>query len=339
MRIGLAFDLKEAGAAPPPPQPPDELRPDDIDEEYDPPATVSAIEGAIAAHGHEVVRLGGGRGFLERILREPVDFVFNISEGRGTFRGREGQVPSILEMLGVPYSFSDPLSLGISLDKDLTKRLVAAAGVAVPAGWMVRRAEDLERLASENPPFPLFAKPAFEGSSKGIRSTSLIPDGATLLRVVPSLLRDYRQPILVEAFVRGDEYTVGVVGNDPPAALGAMRIRPKAGPDPSFAYTIEVKRDWENLVAYDVPAPLPPGILERLLSDAVLAFRALECRDVARVDFRMDGDTPLFLEINPLPGLSPVYGDLPILARGHGLSYEGFMGRILDAGLKRCGLA
>jgi D-alanine-D-alanine ligase len=350
MRIGLAFDLKEAGAAPPPPgrpgdfpgEQPDDLpgeQPDDLFEEYDPPSTVAAIEGAIAARGHEVLRLGGGRAFLERVLCEPVDFVFNISEGRGTFRGREGQVPSVLEMLSIPYSFSDPLTLGISLDKDLTKRLVAAAGVAVPPGWMVRGGDDLERLATSNPRFPLFAKPAFEGSSKGIRSTSFIPDGDTLRRVVPSLLRDYRQPILVETFVSGDEYTVGVVGNGPPQALGAMRIRPKSGPDPNFAYTIEVKRDWENRVAYDIPAPLPPGPLARLLEDAVRAFEALECRDVARVDFRMDGETPLFLEINPLPGLSPVYGDLPILARGHGLSYEEFMGRILDAGLLRCGLA
>lgn len=333
MRIGLAFDLREADAAPPPPD-----RPDDWFEEYDPPATVSAIEGAIAGRGHEVVRLGGGREFLERVLAERVDFVFNISEGRGTHRGREGQVPSILEMLGVPYSFSDPLALGISLDKGLTKRLAAAAGVAVPPGWMVRRPEEVERLAGEDLPYPLFAKPAFEGSSKGIRATSKIPDAEALRRVISSLLGDYRQPILVEAFVAGDEYTVGVVGNDPPEALGAMRIRPKSGPDPHFAYTLEVKRDWENQVAYDVPAPLPPVPLERLLADAVRAFRALECRDVARVDFRMDGGTPLFLEINPLPGLSPAYGDLPILARGHGLAYEEFMGRILDAGLKRCGL-
>lgn len=333
MRIGLAFDLKAAGAAPPPPG-----RPDDFDEEYDPPATVSAIEEAIVARGHEVVRLGGGREFIERILAQRVDFVFNISEGRGTHRGREGQVPSVLEMLGVPYSFSDPLALGISLDKDLTKCLVAAAGVAVPPGWMVRGAEDLERLAAGSPPYPLFAKPAFEGSSKGIRATSKIPDAEALRRVIPALLRDYHQPILVEAFVAGDEYTVGVVGNAPPEPLGAMRIRPKSGPDPHFAYTIEVKRDWENQVAYDAPAPLPPGPLARLLGDAVRAFRALECRDVARVDFRMDGATPLFLEINPLPGLSPAYGDLPILARGHGLSYGEFMGRILDAGLRRCGL-
>lgn len=338
MRIGLAFDLKGAGVAPPPPDRPDDF-PDDIDEEYDPPATIAAIEGAIAGRGHEVVRLGGGREFLERVLCERVDFVFNISEGRGAHRGREGQVPSVLEMLGVPYSFSDPLALGISLDKDLTKRLVSAAGVSVAPGWMVRNEDDLGELAGGDLPFPLFAKPAFEGSSKGIRETSRIPDGETLRRVVPALLKDYRQPILVEAFVAGDEYTAGVVGNDPPEAFGAMRIRPRSGPDPHFAYTIEVKRDWEKLVAYDAPAPLPPGQTERLLADAVRAFRALECRDVARVDFRMDGETPVFLEINPLPGLSPAYGDLPILARGYGISYGDFMGRILDAGLKRCDLA
>jgi D-alanine-D-alanine ligase-like ATP-grasp enzyme len=256
MRIGLTFDMKPAGSPVP------SGLPDDLFEEYDPPSTVGAIEAAISECGQEVVRLGGGREFLERVLREPVDFVFNIAEGRGTFRSREGQVPSVLEMLGIPYSFSDPLTLAISLDKPLTKRLVA-----------------------------------------------------------------------------GDEYTVGIIGNTPPEAIGAMRIRPRSGADPDFVYSIEVKRDWENQVAYDVPPPLPPDLLARLYADAVKAFSAIGCRDVARVDFRIRDGVPVFLEINPLPGLSPAYGDLPILSRGMGLAYPELMSRILSAAFARCGLA
>jgi D-alanine-D-alanine ligase len=334
MRIGLSFDMKHPGA------PPVEGLPDDLFEEYDPPATVASIEEAIVACGHQVVRLGGGREFLERVLRERVDFVFNIAEGRGTYRSREGQVPSVLEMLGVPYSFSDPLTLSISLDKPLTKRMVAAAGVAVAPDWVVGSAEELDRIARlPDLPYPLFAKPAFEGSSKGIRSTSKIPDAPALRAVVGAMLKDYRQPVLVEGFVEGDEVTVGVLGNGAPQVLGSMRARPKKGPDPGFVYSIEVKRDWENQVAYDVPAPLKESVRERLHADAVKAFQAIACRDLARVDFRIRGDVPVFLEINPLPGLSPAYGDLPLLSKGMGLSYHGLMGRILATAFARCGLS
>ncbi len=336
MRIGLTFDLKEPGGAAPPGLP-DNL-PDDYYEEYDPPATVASIQGAIADHGHEVVRLGGGREFLEKALRERLDFVFNISEGRGTFRSREGQVPSILEMLDIPYSFSDPLTLSISLDKPLTKKLVAAAGVAVAPDWVVRDESDLEDLAGRDLPFPVFVKPAYEGSSKGIRRASRVRDALALRTVAGEMLRHYHQPVMVEGFVAGDEYTVGVLGNEDARAMGAMRIRPLAGPDPHFVYSIEVKRDWQNQVAYDVPAPLGEDSLKRLCDDAVRAFRAIGCRDLARVDFRVRDGVPIFLEINPLPGLSPVYGDLPILARGMGTPYPDLMGRILAAAFTRCGL-
>jgi D-alanine-D-alanine ligase len=333
MRIGLAFDMKVPGTPAPPGVP------DDLYEEYDPPTTVASIQEAIAAQGHEVIRLGGGREFLERVLAERLDFVFNIAEGRGVYRSREGQVPSILEMLGVPYSFSDPLTLSISLDKPLTKRMVAAAGVAVAPDWLVRTEADLRALSAKELPFPLFAKPAYEGSSKGIRQTSRIADAGSLVPVVGDMLADYHQPIMVEGFVAGEEYTVGVIGNDRPEAIGAMRIRPKAGPDPDFVYSIEVKRDWKNQVAYDVPPPLEPDVRDRLYADAVKAFKAIGCRDLSRVDFRVRDGVPVFLEINPLPGLSPEYGDLPLLSKGMGVSYEQLMARILKTAFERCGLA
>lgn len=331
MRLGLTFDLKPPGAALAPGEP------DDRFEEFDPPETVEALARTLGELGHDVVLLGGGRPFLEKILETPVDFVFNIAEGRGTGRSREAQVPAVLEMLEIPYALSDPLTLSISLDKALTKRLVALEGVAVPRDLLVRTPEDLRRAGDL--PFPCLAKPAYEGSSKGVRDDSVLHGPEEARAKVPALLAAYRQPILLEEFVEGDEYTVGVVGNDPPRAVGAMRIRPREGPDPRFVYSIEAKREWRRRVAYDVPAPLPAEEVRRLFSDAVKAFAAIGCRDAARVDFRIRRGTPVFLEINPLPGLSPDYGDLPILARGHGLSYPELLGRILDAAFRRCGLA
>ena len=136
--------------------------------------------------------------------------------------------------------------------------------------------------------------------------------------VVGDMLADYHQPIMVEGFVAGEEYTVGVLGNDRPEAIGAMRIRPKAGPDPDFVYSIEVKRDWKNQVAYDVPPPLEPDVRDRLYADAVKAFKAIGCRDLSRVDFRVRDGVPVFLEINPLPGLSPELRGPAPPQQGHG---------------------
>lgn len=334
MKIGFAYDLKVPGAPPPPGVP------DDLYEEYDPPATVDAIAGAIVGVGHTVVRLGGGREFLEKLLAERVDFVFTISEGRGTFRSREGQVPAVCEMLGIPYSFSDPMTLALSLDKPFTKRLVREAGVETAPDWTVNDAAELRALAArEDLPWPLFVKPAYEGSSKGIRQSSKVPHRQALMAVAEEMLATYGQPVMVEGFVPGDEFTVGVVGNDPPRAIGAMRIRPKSGPSPDFVYSLEMKRDWENCVAYDVPPPLDDNTLSQLYGDAVKAFRAIGARDVSRVDFRIREGVPVFLEINPLPGLSPVYGDLPLLSKGMGVAYQELMRRILDACLSRQGIA
>jgi D-alanine-D-alanine ligase len=332
MRIGLAFDMKVSGEPAPPGVP------DDLYEEFDTPATVASIQEAIAACGHTVVRLGGGREFLEKVLAEKVDFVFNIAEGRGTHRSREGQVPSILEMLDIPYTFSDPLTLGISLDKPLTKRMAAETGVSVAPDWLVGSGSELEALARLDLPYPLFAKPAYEGSSKGIWQTSRLSDAGALREVVAAMLEGYRQPVMVEGFVAGDEYTVGVLGNGFPEAIGAMRIRPKSGADPNFIYSIEVKRDWKNRVAYDVSPPLEPAVRDRLHSDAVKAFQSIGCRDLARVDFRVRDGIPVFLEINPLPGLSPTYGDLPILCGGAGMTYQDLMARVLDTAFGRYGL-
>lgn len=324
--IGIACDLKSDFAG-------QVDGPDDRLEEYDSTATVEAIAAALRALGHAPRILGGGRRFLERVLSRPPDLVFNIAEGFGT-RSREAHVPAVCEMLGIPFTHSDPLTLAVTLDKAAAKRLVASAGGATPGFAVV---ESLEDLAGVSLPFPLIAKPLFEGSSMGIRRTSRVDDGRALRREVERLLEDYREPVLVEEFCPGAEITVGILGEGATArAIGAMEIVPRRGSRERFVYSLEVKRDWRTEVEYHVPPRQPETTVRAVLDLALAAYRALGCRDVGRVDTRLAADgIPRFLEANPLPGLAPETGDLVILAERSGLSYEALIDRIVQGALAR----
>jgi D-alanine-D-alanine ligase len=205
MRIGIAFDLKGDFSI-------DGRRPDDWLEEYDSEGTIQALQDAIAALGHEAICLGGGRTFLERISKNPVDLVFNLAEGsRG--RSREAHIPALLEMLEIPYTHSDPLTLAVTLDKEMAKRIVLSEGIPTPAFKLIRNQRDAENIGL---PFPLFVKPAYEGSSKGIRSHSRVEGEEELEREIQRLLKEYGTPVLVETFLPGREFTVGVLGNGSP---------------------------------------------------------------------------------------------------------------------------
>jgi len=326
VRIGLSYDLKgdvpACGG------------PDDVFEEYDSPATVDFISNTIEERGHTVVRLGGGSAFLENLRGRNVDLVFNISEGRGSFRSREAQVPSVLEMLEIPYTGSDPQCLAICLDKSVTKKLVAAEGVPTPRWLTIAAEEDLSVASWESLSYPVILKPAYEGSSKGIRLTSLA-DGPEQARCEAlKILESYRQPVLVEEFIQGDEVTVGIIGNRPPRIVGIMRIMPRKK-NGHFIYSVEVKRDYLNLVDYECPAPLDTALVEKITSDSLKIYRSLGCRDFARVDFRVSAaGVPNFIEINPLPGLGS-YSDLIIMARMMGWKQEQVIGAVLDAALER----
>jgi D-alanine-D-alanine ligase len=334
LRIGVAFDLAPAA------RPTD--GPDDQFEEFDKPETVEAIAAVLRGEGHEVVLLGDGRSLIEKVLADPPDFVFNVAEGEGVSRSREARVPAFLEMLGIPCSGSDPLTLAVALDKTLAKRLVAHA-VELPLGITIdpeASADDVSRLRSTlgSATGPWFVKPALEGSSKGIRTQSTIEGIEEAVGFALSLRDTYRQPILIEEFIVGEELTVGVVGNGSEAEiLGTMCVRPKK-PNGHFVYSLEVKRDWDVRVAYETPAQLSNLANLRLCASALSAYHALGCRDVARIDFRMRDETPYFLEANPLPGLAPDWSDLVILAQGMGLTHADLVRRILHEGLKRVGL-
>ena len=335
MRIGLTYNLK-------PEIPLDPGDPIDRFEEFDSEETVEAIAQALRHHGHEVERLGWGPPMLDALIhrakRDRLDGVFNVAEGIGG-RGRESQVPAMLEMLGIPNTGSDPVALALALDKGLAKIFAAGHGIATAPFKIVGADEPLGRVDLR---YPLFAKPVAEGSSMGIRNRSICRDPGELQALVAQLQHDYAQPVLVEEFLPGDEFTVGVLGNGRRAeVVGVMQVVPRdAGGD--FVYSLEVKRDYLNRVVYRMTDELlATGALSEAQLDAIrelalAAHRAFGCRDVSRVDIRCDRDgEPNFIEINPLPGLNPIHSDLVIIAHGHGWSYHQLIGRILDTASER----
>lgn len=302
MRIGLTYNLKPPGAT------------DDQFEEFDSVETVEALEGALRARGHDTLRLGWGEEMLDILDHERVDGVFNFAEGVGG-RGRESQVPAMLEMLGIPYTASEPLTIAITLDKPLAKLLAKANGIAT-APWRVNDGKGLH--------FPLFAKPAAEGSSMGITAASRCEDEKQLDAAL-ARLRKYG-PVLVEEFLPGDEFTVGLVDGE---VVGVMQVVPRRK-DEAFIYSLEVKRDYLNRVDYR--AADAPDVAE--VGRAV--WRAFGLKDVARVDVRRDRDgVASFVEVNPLPGMNPVTGDLVICARLNGVPYEELIGRVVDSAVRR----
>jgi D-alanine-D-alanine ligase len=329
MDIGIAFDLKSDF------QVADEA-PDDRLAEYDNPATVEGITNALRELGHSPRPLGGGRRFVEALLKEPPQLVFNIAEGWGG-RSREAHVPAACEMLGVPYTHSDALTQAVTLDKAVAKHVVRSHGL--PTAPFVLVATEAQADALEFP-LPALAKPAWEGSSMGIRKNSRASGIADLREQVRKLLRAYSQPILVEGFLPGREVTVTLLGEEPPELLGIMEIVPTKIAHAEFVYSREMKVDWVDDVAYHCP---PQGLsaaqFRRIEEVAVAAYRALGCRDIARIDLRYDEHgEPNFLEANALPGIQPGYSDTCILAEKAGMSYTQLIGRIVDSACRRYGL-
>jgi len=326
LTIGLAYDCKEdylaAGFAP------HEVM------DFDARETIAALEASLAALGHRVERVGRGLDLARRLAAGGRwDLVFNIAEGVSG-RSREAQVPAVCEMYGQPYTFSDPLTCALTLDKPLAKRVVRDCGLPTADFAIVERAE--EAAAVDLPP-PLFVKPAAEGSSKGISARSKVESREELVTAVGELLAAFRQPLLVEPFLPGRELTVGIVGNgDSARPLAVMEVAFVAGEDRE-AYTALNKGDFEARVSYTLLDGEPLGVRAREV--ALGAYRALGCRDAARIDLRCDAaGEPQFLEANPLPGLSPQSGDLPIMSRLAGLTHPELLRRIVDAARERWGI-
>jgi D-alanine-D-alanine ligase len=278
-----------------------------------------------------VERVGNGRRLCAQLVAgRRWDLVFNIAEGvRG--RSREAQVPGLLEMFDIPYTFSDPLVCSVTLDKGMAKRIIRDSGLETPAFAVVASPEDTGRIQLE---YPLFVKPLSEGTSKGIDARSKVTDYSALQSVCEHLLNRHKQPVLVEEYLPGREFTAGIIGSGREArVIGIMEIMIR-GSSPVADYSYEVKCDWERLVKYE---PLAACALWTQIEDLALkAYRVLDCRDAARVDIRLNSKgIPSFVEINPLPGLNPVYSDLPILALQHDWSYSQLIGSIVDAARER----
>lgn len=338
LRIGIAYSLKPSERAV------EADGPDDRYEEFDRPETIDALAAAIRDDGHDVRLLGDGREFLEGVLADPPDFVFNFAEGQGIGRDREARVPAVCEMLGIPYSGSDPLTLAVALDKDAAHSLLSGI-VEAPWRYLPQPGETFRQYRARYSPeafgpveYPVILKPTWEGSSKGIRGRCIADTEEELEETLARLGHDYAQPILIERFIDGDEVTVGLIGNGPGAeVLGTLRVVPRERTE-RFVYSLEVKRDWRRLVSYEVPARLSPEVDASLRRAALDAYRGLGCRDVARIDFRVRDGVPYFIEANPLPGLAPVTSDLVILAEGYGIGHTELVQRILRTALARVGL-
>jgi D-alanine-D-alanine ligase len=327
MKIGITFDVKSS-------EPPAPGTPDDAFEEFDSPHTIDAIATVLRGLGHTVVLLGDGREFLEKVLAVKPDFVFNVAEGQGVSRSREARVPAVLEMLGIPYTGSDPFTLAVTLDKDCAKKLAALAGVPVPRSFALEPGLPVSSIPAPQLTFPLMVKPAWEGSSKGIRNRCLVRREDEIADVVTSLRQGHPQTILLEEFIAGAEVTVGLLGNEEPQILGMMQIAPNFETE-HFIYSLEIKREYRKRVIYHCPPHLPAATLQALEQAARTAFRALGCRDVARIDFRVRDGVPYFLEVNPLPGLNPDDSDLVIMAKLVGWTHAQLVSTVFDAALRR----
>ena len=326
MRIALVYDLRDdyraLGFA------------EDEVAEFDSVETIDQLARALEALGCEAVRVGRGQALAARLVAgDRFDLVFSIAEGvKG--RAREAQVPALCELFDQPYLFSDPLTLAASLDKAVAKRLVRDAGVPTPNFAVAEQsAAELDGWDA----FPAFVKPLAEGTGKGCEAASLVRNPQELQAAATRVIERYRQPALVERYLGGREFTVGIVGNGAGArVLGVCEILLKADAEANV-YSLHNKELCEDLVTYaradDAEARLA-GLR------ALAAYRALQCRDAARIDFRSDGEgEPYFLEANPIAGLHPGHSDLPILAAQNAIAFVELIGMILDAGLARYGLS
>jgi D-alanine-D-alanine ligase len=323
MRIGITYDLRKDYLA--------MGYGEEETAEFDSEVTIDAICDTLASLGFTPVRIGHIRNLVARLAEgERWDGVFNICEGvKGL--AREAQVPALLEAYDIPYVFSDPLTLSLSLDKAMAKKVVRAHGVATADFALVETRADLKKVDLV---YPLFAKPVAEGSGKGVDANSMVTNRRQLEAVVADLFRRFDQPVLVETFLSGREFTVGITGTGAEATvLGVTEIRPK----PSFVghgYGYANKETgWEEKVDIVLADPANAKASGAV---ALAAWRALRCRDGGRIDIRCDAaGKPHFIEVNPLAGLRPNYSDLCLMADLKKVPYRKLIGRIMESFLKR----
>jgi D-alanine-D-alanine ligase len=320
---------------------------DDIYAEWDAPETIAAVERALAGIG-EVIRLEANADFPQALREARPDIVFNMAEGL-TGQNREAHVPAICEFFGVPYSGSDPFTLSLCLHKARTKQMLQFYGIPTAPFALVDSLAETKAVRKANLlRYPLFAKPVQEGSSKGITERNYIRDGEDLLACVSELLEVYEQPVLLEEFLPGAEFTCGVIGNGREAkVLPIVGIRFDALPEGALPiYGFEAKWIWDTperpLQMFECPAKVDDSLRKAIEAVTLRAYNALGCRDWSRIDVRLDAKgIPNIVEINPLPGILPNPEDnscLPKAARAAGMSYDELIQSCLLAAAKRQGV-
>lgn len=333
MKVGLVFNQKPTKCS------------TDMFAEWDTPETISAVANALRNGGNgtgrrEVVLIEADNKMFDKLIGERPDIVFNIAEG---FSGasREAQVPAILDMLKIPYTGSDPVTLGICLDKQRAKEILAFHNIKTPKFLAATSSKELK----DDTPLPAVVKPVWEGSSKGITNNSLVNTMAELKEQVDRVINDYRQPALIEEFLDGREFTVALLGND-----NDVRVLPiveikfdelPAGANKMYSY--EAKWIWDTgdapLEIFKCPAELAAGLKEEIEDISKKAFNVLRCRDWCRVDVRLDKNgTAHIIELNPLPGILPEPEDnscFPKAAMSAGMSYDEMINSVLDIAMKR----
>jgi D-alanine-D-alanine ligase len=324
--VGLAYNLKKG------------IKSDieDIEAEYDNIDTIIAIKETLERMNCKVELLEADAGILKKLLNTKVEIVFNIAEGiQG--RGREAQVPALLNLLQIPFTGSDETTLCLALDKALAKRLLATYKIRTPGYQVVTGPND--RISSKFK-YPLLVKPNAEGSSKGISDLAVVEDRQSLKKLLSDNFNAYRQPMLIEEYIPGREFTVGIIGNgDETRVFPPMEIRYKKKGLKNSIYSFNVKKNYKEYVEYLCPAPLDKRIEAELMDTARKIFHILQCRDFSRIDFRMSDDGKIyFIEINPLPGLAPGYSDYPMIAEFNGIGHSDLIKMVLNSALKRYGM-
>ena len=318
--MALAFNLKRVP-----------LSQSDSDAEYDPPETVETIAASIRSLGHRVVPIEATRDFPAQLAQESPDVVFNISEGqRG--RAREAHVPAVCEMMGIAYTGSDATTLALALDKALAKMILVQSGVPTPPYRLIRSPDD---LAGTDLCLPVIVKPNCEGSSKGLLPESVVESADRLSDQVGKLMARYHQPVIVEQCLSDREFTVGFLGSGEPAALPILELQFLDKSRPPI-YDIDLKQDPPDKIRHVCPAPLDDSLAKEIVRVARRAYHALGCRDIGRVDVRLDDqDAPQVIEVNPLPGLAPRYSDVCKMTESLGWSHPELITRILEPALER----
>lgn len=345
-RVAVLANIKDESQPRPPGVPPDAYA------DYDHIETIQAIQAAIESEGHETRFILADRELPFALRDYKPDICFNIAEGLGG-DAREAQVPALLELMGIPYTGSRVLTNAIALDKTLTKRIWRDRHLPIAPFQEFNTGDEPLRPELK---FPLFVKPAREGTGMGVDANARVNDEAELRHRVRYIIQTYQQPALVETYLPGREFTVGQIGRPQAQRFSRhpewyeadgfhrfpiLELNTAAAVTPGiYGHAVKATPLGEpGAPEYICPAEIEPELARKMHHLALRAHQVIGALDISRVDIRLDAEgQPRLLEINPLPGLTPDYSDLCLMAAAEGISYNDLILEILHLGASRWGL-